>query len=74
MRQVDAPATEIMLVHGAPVVVHGEPRAVEAAILAAARGSIPELVWLTELGRDEPVALNPEHVVALRPTPGEGEA
>ena len=56
---------------GAPVVVRGDPRAVEAAILAAARGSIPELVWLTELGRDAPVALNPEHVVALRPVQGD---
>jgi len=48
---VDAPATEITLVQGAPVVVQGDVRAVEAAILAAARGSIPELVWLTEVGR-----------------------
>ena len=69
---MDAPATEITLVQGAPVVVRGDPRAVEAAILAAARGSIPELVWLTELGRDAPVALNPEHVVALRPVQADG--
>jgi hypothetical protein len=68
------PATEIMLVHGAPVVVEGEPRAVEAAIVAAARGSILELVWLTEVGTDGPVALNPDHVVALRPSPEKGPA
>lgn len=69
---MDAPATEITLVQGAPLVVQGDVRAVEAAILAAARGSIPELVWLTEVGRNEPVALNPEHVVALRPAQRDG--
>jgi hypothetical protein len=68
---VDRPATEITLVNGAPVRVVGDPRAVEAAILAAARGSIPELVWLTEVGGDRPVALNPDHVVALRPVAGD---
>jgi hypothetical protein len=66
---VSGVATEITLVHGGPILVVGEARAVEAAILAAARGSIPELVWLTEVGRDGPVALNPHHVVALRPVP-----
>ena len=71
---MDATATEITLVHGAPVLVLGDPRAVEAAILAAARGSIPELVWLTEVGREGPVALNPDHVVALRPVPSDEPA
>jgi hypothetical protein len=71
---VDATATEVTLVHGAPLLVLGDPRAVEAAILAAARGSIPELVWLTEVGRDGPVALNPDHVVALRPASGDDRA
>ena len=69
---MDAPATEITLVQGAPVVVQGDVRAAARMAASTARGSIPELVWLTELGRNEPVALNPEHVVALRPAQGDG--
>jgi hypothetical protein len=46
--------------------VEGDPKDVEARILAAARGSIMELAWLTEAGSGQQVAINPEHVLMLR--------
>jgi hypothetical protein len=64
------PASEIQLVAGPPVVVEGDVRSVEAALLAAARGSIMELAWLNLSGSGEPVGVNPDHVVALRPAGG----
>jgi hypothetical protein len=36
-------------------------------ILDAARGSIMQLAWLVEAGTGDDLAINPEHVVALRP-------
>ena len=59
-------ATEIVVVGSAPIVVEGEAREVEAAVLSAARGSIMELVWFTEAGTGNTVGVNPDHVVALR--------
>ncbi len=64
---MDRAATEITLLHGSPVIVQGAVSDVESAILSAARGSIMELVWLTEAGSGNPVGVNPEHVVTLRP-------
>jgi hypothetical protein len=64
--------TEITMLAGEPVVVDGDVAGVESAILAAARGSIMELVWLPESGTGRQVGVNPEHVVALRPAPAGG--
>ena len=61
-------ASEITLVGGATYRVEGESNDVEAQILAAARGSLLELAWLTEAGTGRPLGINPEHVVALRPS------
>jgi hypothetical protein len=36
-------------------------------ILDAARGSIMQLAWLTEAHTGVDLAVNPQHVVALRP-------
>ena len=58
--------TEITLTGGERLRVEGQPREVEATILAAARGSIMELAWMTEAGSGQSVGINPEHVVALR--------
>jgi hypothetical protein len=64
-------ATEIILVTGERYRVEGSPKEVEASILAAARGSIMEFVWLTEVAGGKAVAVNPDHVAALRATEAE---
>jgi hypothetical protein len=58
--------TEITIVGGERFRVEGEARQVEAAILSAARGSIMELAWMTEVHTGELIGLNPDHVVMLR--------
>jgi hypothetical protein len=59
-------STEIFLVSGTCFRVEGKAEDVEKQILDAARGSLLELVWLTEAESGRRVALNPEHVVSLR--------
>ena len=59
--------TEITLAGGERLRVQGEIRSVESTIVSAARGSILELAWLTDARTGEPVALNPDHVLMLRP-------
>ena len=46
--------------------VEGDTRAVERAILDAARGSIMELAWLIEADTGERIGINPALVVSLR--------
>jgi hypothetical protein len=58
--------TEIHIEGGGPFRVEGTPKEVAALIVAAARGSIMEFVWLTEATTGEAVAVNPERIVALR--------
>ena len=58
--------TEITLLGGERLRVEGDPKQVEALILAAARGSIMELAWVSEIDGGERVGINPEHVVLLR--------
>jgi hypothetical protein len=60
------PTTEILLATGDRIEVDGDLSTVEATIIAAARGSIMALAWLTEAGDGHEVAVNPEHVVTLR--------
>jgi hypothetical protein len=60
------PSTEIVLVNGTRCRVEGKAEDVELQILNAARGSLLELVWLTETESGQRIALNPEHVVLLR--------
>jgi hypothetical protein len=62
--------TELLLATGERVVVDGTPQEVEATILAAARGSLMQLAWLTDVGTGVAVGINPPHVVALRPRAG----
>jgi hypothetical protein len=68
--------TEIILVTGLRIRVEGDAKDVERAILAAARGSIMELVWMAESETGEQIGVNPEYVVMLRAagseTPGQG--
>jgi hypothetical protein len=59
-------ATHIFLVTGDRHRVDGDVRDVERAILDAARGSIMQFAWLVDADTREDLAVNPEHVVALR--------
>jgi hypothetical protein len=58
--------TEILVAGGERFRVQGRCEEVETKILDAARGSLMELVWLTEAESGQPVGLNPQHIVALR--------
>ncbi len=60
-------ATTVVLVTGVRYEVDGAPAKVEAAIVAASRGSILQLAWLTETGSGRSIAVNPGHVMALEP-------
>lgn len=51
---------------GERIMVEGEAKQIEAAILAAARGSIMEFAWMTEAQTGELVGINPDHVLMLR--------
>jgi hypothetical protein len=46
--------------------VEGGTHDVERMIVDAARGSIMQLAWLVEIDSGKRIAVNPEHVVALR--------
>jgi hypothetical protein len=58
--------TEVILLEGSRYRVRGGPEAVERQILDAARGSIMELAWLTEVETGEQIGINPEYVLMLR--------
>lgn len=62
--------TEIFVLGGERVLVEGEAKQIEAAILSAARGSIMEFAWMTEAETGELVGINPEHVLMLRAPAG----
>jgi hypothetical protein len=64
------PTTELTLVTGERYRIEGAPKDVEQAIIDAARGSIMQLAWLVEAETNEPLAVNPEHVVTLRAAEG----
>jgi hypothetical protein len=57
---------ELTLSGGERLQVQGDPQAVEAAILSAARGSIMEFAWMTEAESGQRVGVNPDHVLLLR--------
>jgi hypothetical protein len=57
---------EITLVGGDRLRVEGDTQQIEAAILAAARGSIMELAWMTDAQTGQRIGINPEHVLMLR--------
>ena len=61
-----SPITEITVVGGERYRVEGDVKAVARLILDAARGSIMELAWLTEVETGESLGVNPECVVTLR--------
>lgn len=57
--------TEMTLVTGVRYQIQGSVEQVEAAIIAASRGSIMQLAWLTEQS-GEKIGVNPTSVVSLR--------
>jgi hypothetical protein len=63
----ERPATAVVVVTGERYEVEGSPQEVESAIVAASRGSILQLAWMTEAGSGRSIAINPLHVVALEP-------
>jgi len=60
------PITEITVVGGERYRVERTAEEVEALILGAARGSIMEFAWMTEVDTGDRIGVNPEHVVLLR--------
>jgi hypothetical protein len=57
----------VVMVTGERYEVEGSPQDVEAAIVAASRGSILQLAWMSEADSGRSIAINPMHVVALEP-------
>jgi hypothetical protein len=57
--------TTLVVVTGERYEIDGSPADVEAAIVAASRGSIMQLAWVTEAGSGRSIAINPLHVVAI---------
>ncbi len=58
--------TEIALVTGDRYEVSGSPEEVEAIIIAASRGSIMQIAWLTDKVSGSSVGVNPASIVSLR--------
>jgi hypothetical protein len=59
-------ATEVTLVTGQRYEIAGSPEEVEHAIIAASRGSIMQLAWLTERGSEAAIGINPACIASLR--------
>lgn len=61
-----ASTTEITVVTGHRYRVETEVKDAERIIIDAARGSIMQLAWFVDADTGNDLAVNPEHVVALR--------
>jgi hypothetical protein len=62
----DSVATAVVvMMTGERYEVEGSLKDVEAAIVAASRGSILQLAWMTEADSGRSIAINPLHVAAL---------
>jgi hypothetical protein len=59
--------TKLLLITGEQVEVEGLIEEVGRRLQDAARSSSGTLAWLRDTGTDEPVGVNPAHVVTLRP-------
>jgi hypothetical protein len=60
------PSTGMILVTGEHVGVDGAIEEVGKKLSDAARSGSGTLAWLTQVEGDEPIAVNPAHVVILR--------
>jgi hypothetical protein len=63
----DSATAVIVMVTGDRYEVESTPEEVEAAIVAASRGSILQLAWVTEADSGRSIGINPLHVAALEP-------
>jgi hypothetical protein len=66
-RRPAASTTEVAVLTGERYRIEGDPKSVERIILDAARGSIMQLAWLVEAETGQELAINPDHVVTLKP-------
>jgi hypothetical protein len=64
--------TEIRVTGSERVLVDGAVEEVEKALSDAARSGQSRLAWFTERDTGRPVALNPAHVISIRPDSGPG--
>ena len=55
----------VVMLTGERYEVEGSPQDVEHAIVAASRGSILQLAWMTEADSGRSIAINPLHVAVL---------
>ena len=60
-------ATALTLVSGVRYEVEGSPEKIEETIVAASRGSIMQLAWVTDADSGRSIGINPQHVVSLEP-------
>jgi hypothetical protein len=60
------PSTKLLLANGELLEVEGLIEDVEKRLQNAVRSSPGTLAWLEESGTDEPIAVNPAHVVTLK--------
>jgi hypothetical protein len=61
------PTTRLLLATGEKLEVEGESRDVDKRLQNAARSSPGTLAWMHDKVSDEEIAVNPAHVVTLRP-------
>ena len=61
------PTTRLLLPTGELLEVDGASRDVDKQLQNAARSSPGTLAWVTVHGNGEEIAVNPAHVVTLRP-------
>jgi hypothetical protein len=61
------PTTRLLLGTGELLEVEGSGRDVYKALQDAARSSPGTLAWMRDVGSNEDIAVNPAHVVTLRP-------
>ena len=61
-----AATTEITLTSGERYLVSGEAKQIERLVLDAARGSLMQFAWLTEVDTGADLAINPAAVMMLR--------
>jgi hypothetical protein len=61
------PTTRVLLVTGEQLEIEGDSSDVSRLLQDAARSSNGTLAWMTDLGTDGQVGVNPAQVVTVRP-------
>jgi len=59
--------TRLLLATGERLEIEGSSRDIDKSLQNAARSSPGTLAWMHDKGTDEEIAVNPAHVVTLRP-------